>query len=192
MNNENPENKPEETPEAVAAASAPAAAAQPVEEPNAEENGCAQIQVDLDRFRDLAMRTQADFENYRKRSVREREDAVKYANAAFLERLIPVVDNFEFGLQAARGEGSQAVLTGFEMVAKQLQDFLSSSGVEVIDAEGKTFDPNLHEALGAEESETVPEGTVIRQLRKGYKLKDRLVRPANVFVSKGKPQASAE
>ena len=153
-----------------------------------EENPFAQLQGDLDRFRDLAMRTQADFENYRKRSLREKEEAVKYANAAFLERLIPVIDNFEFGLQAARAEGSQAVLIGFEMVSKQLQDFLTSSGVEVIDAEGKPFDHNLHEALGAEENEIVPEGNVVRQLRKGYRLRDRLIRPANVFVSKGKPQ----
>ena len=152
----------------------------------AEENPCDQLQSDLDRFRDLAMRTQADFDNYRKRAIREKEEAIKYANASLLERLIPIIDNFEFGLQAARAEGSQAVLIGLEMVAKQFQEFLVASGVETIDAEGKPFDPNLHEAVGNEASDTVPEGTVLRQLRKGYKLRDRLIRPANVFVSKGK------
>jgi len=159
----------------------------PAETPVPEENPFAQLQTDLERFRDLAMRTQADFDNYRKRSLREKEDAIKYANASFLERLIPVLDNYEFGLQAARAEGSQAVLIGFEMVSKQLQDFLAASGVEIIDAEGKPFDHNLHEALGGEESPTVPEGHVVRQLRKGYKLRDRLIRPANVFISKGQP-----
>ncbi len=85
------------------------------------------------------------------------------------------------------------MIIGFEMVAKQLQEFLANSGVETITAEGKPFDPNLHEALGQEESDTVPEGHVVRQLRKGYKLKDRLIRAANVFVSKGKPgQAQAK
>lgn len=151
-----------------------------------EENPFEQLQADLLRFRDLAMRTQADFENYRKRAIREKEEAVKYANASLIERLIPIIDNFEFGIQAARAEGSQAVLVGLEMVAKQFQEFLTSSGVETVDAEGQTFDPNLHEAVGHEASDTVPEGNVIRQLRKGYKLRDRLVRPANVFVSKGK------
>ena len=78
------------------------------------------------------------------------------------------------------------MLLGLEMVAKQFQEFLASVGIETIDAEGKPFDPNFHEAVGHEASETVPEGTVIRQLRKGYKLRDRLIRPANVSVSKGK------
>ena len=155
-----------------------------------DENPFAQLQGDLERFRDLALRTQEDFENYRNRSLREKEEAIRYANASFLERLIPVLDNFEFGLQAARAEGSKAVILGLEMVAKQFQDFLANGGVETIDSEGKPFDHNLHEALGEEESETVPEGHVVRQLRKGYKLKDRLIRPANVFVSKGKPGAA--
>jgi len=151
-----------------------------------EENPFEQLQADLLRFRDLAMRTQADFENYRKRAIREKEEAVKYANASLIERLIPLIDNFEFGIQAARAEGSQAVLVGLEMVAKQFQEFLTSVGVETVDAEGQPFDPNFHEAVGNEASDTVPEGNVVRQLRKGYKLRDRLIRPANVFVSKGK------
>ena len=77
-------------------------------------------------------------------------------------------------------------MIGLEMVAKQFQEFLTSVGVETIDAEGQPFDHNLHEAVAQEASETVPEGVVIRQLRKGYKLRDRLIRAANVFVSKGK------
>ena len=183
MSNANLKKEPEPTPptpleageaEPVTAISTP------------EENPFEQLQSDMERFRDLALRTQADFENYRKRAIREKEDAIKYANAALIERLIPVIDNFEFGIQAARAEGSQAVLVGLEMVAKQFQEFLTSVGVETVDAEGKAFDPNLHEAVGHEASDTVPEGAVIRQLRKGYKLRDRLVRPANVFVSKGR------
>ena len=73
------------------------------------------------------------------------------------------------------------------MVQKQFQDFLSSAGIEVIDATGQRFDPQLHEAIAQEEDEQAPEGTVIRQLRRGYKLRDRLIRPANVVVSKGIP-----
>jgi len=186
MSNDNSEATPEAEPKTTATAQAEEKPASTTEQGN-EENLFTQLQTDMERFRDLAMRTQADFENYRKRAAREKEDAIKYANTSLLEKLIPVLDNYEFGLQAARAEGNQAILIGFEMVAKQLQEFLSGNGVEVIDAEGKPFDPNLHDALGQEESATVPEGNVIRQIRKGYKLRDRLIRPANVFVSKGQP-----
>ena len=151
-----------------------------------EESLLAQLQGDLDRFRDLALRSQADFENFRKRAARDKEDAVKYANASFLDRLIPILDNFELGLNAARdGAENSPILAGLDMVAKQLTDFLTSSGVEPVNAEGQPFDPNLHEAVAQEESKEVAEGVVIRQLRRGYKLRDRLLRPATVVVSKG-------
>jgi len=149
------------------------------------EGSVAQLQADMDRFKELAMRSLADLDNYRKRAAREKEDAIKYANAGFLERLIPILDNFEMGLAAARtGSEGSSILSGMEMVLKQVQDFLTQSGVEVIDAMGKPFDPNLHEAI-AQEASDEPEGTVVRQVRKGFKLKDRLLRPANVIVSKG-------
>jgi molecular chaperone GrpE len=148
--------------------------------------GDADLQADLDRFRDLALRTQADFENYKKRSSREKEDAIKYANSSLLERLIAIVDNFELGLEAARAEGEKSpIFSGMSMVLKQLMDFLSDSGLQPIDAMGKKFDPNLHEAIAHEPSDDFPEGTVIRQTRRGYKLKDRLLRPSSVVVSRG-------
>jgi molecular chaperone GrpE len=142
------------------------------------------------RFRDLALRNQADLENFRKRAAREKDDAVKFANAAFLERLLPVLDNFELGLSAARaGAENSPILMGMDMVAKQLADFLTGSGVEPVNGEGQPFDPNLHEAVAQEASETVAEGVIVRQLRRGYKLRERLLRPATVVVSKGAPQA---
>jgi molecular chaperone GrpE len=151
-----------------------------------EESALAKVQADLDRFKDLALRSEADLQNFRKRAAREKEDAMKYANASLFERLIPILDNFEMGLTAARAEKNSAILAGLDMVSKQFQDFLTDSGVQTVAAEGQPFDPNVHEALSQEASSTVPEGHVIRQLRKGYKLKDRLLRPANVIVSKGK------
>ena len=144
------------------------------------------LQVDLERFRDLALRSQADFENYKKRSAREKEEAIKYANSSLLEKLISIVDNFELGLEAARGEGEKSpIFSGMSMVLKQLMDFLAESGLQPIDAVAQKFDPNLHEAIAHEPSEHVPEGTVIRQTRRGYKLKDRLLRPSSVVVSSG-------
>jgi molecular chaperone GrpE len=164
----------------------PSGDAAPTETQN-QEDLLTQLQGDLERFRDLALRSQADFENFRKRAAREKDDARKFANADFLERLIPIIDNFELGLTAAKGSGQgSAILTGMEMVARQLNDFLTQSGVEPIAAEGEKFDPNLHEAVAQEASATVPEGQILRQMRKGFKLRDRLLRPAAVVVSKGR------
>lgn len=159
-------------------------------EASAEDSLVAQLQADVLRFRDLALRNQADLENFRKRAAREKDDAVKFANAAFLERFIPILDNFELGLNAARaGAENSPILLGMDMVAKQLTDFLTASGVEPVNGEGQPFDPNLHEAVAQEASATVAEGVIVRQLRRGYKLRERLLRPATVVVSKGAPQA---
>ncbi len=145
-----------------------------------------QLKAELNKYKDIALRSVADLDNYRKRMAREKDDAIRYANASFLERLIPILDNFELGVQASKTGGRQsAVQDGMMMVFKQLQDFLASCGVETIDASGQHFDPNLHEAIAQEQSSEIDEGFVIRQLRKGYRLKDRLIRPANVVVSKG-------
>ena len=144
------------------------------------------LQADLDRFRDLALRSQADFENYKKRAAREKEEAIKYANSSMLERLIAIIDNFELGLSAARGEGEKSpIFAGMNMVLKQLTDFLTDNGLQPIDAAGQKFDPNVHEAIAHEASEEVPEGIVIRQTRRGYRMKDRLLRPSSVVVSSG-------
>jgi len=145
-----------------------------------------ELQADLERFRDLALRSQADFENFKKRAAREKEDAIKYANTSLLERLVAIVDNFELGLSAARAEGEQSpILAGMGMVLKQLTDFLADNGLQPINAEGQKFDPNLHEAIAHEASNEFSEGTVVRQTRRGYRMKDRLLRPSSVVVSSG-------
>jgi molecular chaperone GrpE len=149
------------------------------------EDPMAGLQADLDRFRDLALRSQADFENFKKRAAREKEDAVKYANSSLLQRLVSILDNFELGLAAAKAEGEQSpVYSGMVLVQKQLNDLLEENGLQPIEAEGKKFDPNLHEAIAHEPSGSL-EGTVIRQARRGYRFKDRLLRPARVVVSSG-------
>ena len=151
------------------------------------EDPTAGLQADLDRFRDLALRSQADFDNFKKRAAREKEEAIKYANSSLLERLIAIIDNFELGLLAAKSEGEESpIYSGMSMVLKQLTDFLSETGLQPIDAEGEKFDPNLHEAIAHEPNDEVPEGYVVRQMRRGYKLKDRLLRPSTVVVSSGK------
>jgi molecular chaperone GrpE len=150
------------------------------------EDPMAGLQGDLDRFRDLALRSQADFENYKKRSAREKEEAIKYANSSLLERLVGIIDNFELGLAAAREQGADSpIYSGMVLVQKQLNDLLAENGLQPIEAEGKTFDPNMHEAIAHEPSDRVPEESVVRQTRRGYRLKDRLLRPAKVVVSSG-------
>ena len=149
------------------------------------DDAMAGLQADLDRFRDLALRSQADFENYKKRAAREKEDAVKYANSSLLQRLVSILDNFELGLAAAKTEGTHSpIYSGMVLVQKQLNDLLEENGLQAIEAESKQFDPNLHEAIAHEPSETA-EGTVIRQAGRGYRFKDRLLRPARVVVSSG-------
>src|SRR5882672_4324067 len=168
----------------------PTSAASTADAPTAEtappEDDSDGLQADLDRFRDLALRSQADFENYKKRSAREKEEAIKYANASLLEKLVSIVDHFKLGLEAARGESEKSpIYSGMSLVLKQLQDFLAENGLQPIDAIGQKFDPNLHEAIAHEPSDEVPEGVVIRQTRRGYRLKDRLLRPSAVVVSSG-------
>jgi len=177
-----PVTEPE--PEKKEAAPTDGDSANPAAEQN--EDDTEGLQADLERFRDLALRSQADFENYKKRSAREKEEAIKYANSSLLEKLISIVDNFELGLEAARAEGEKSpIFSGMSMVLKQLMDFLADSGLQPIDAVGQKFDPNLHEAIAHEASAKIPEGTVIRQTRRGYRMKDRLLRPSSVVVSSG-------
>ncbi len=146
------------------------------------------LQAEMERYRDQALRTAADLENYRKRMIREKEEAIRFANAGLLEKLLPILDNFELGLDAARGDaaaqGTKGIVDGFSMIHRQLGDFLQSSGLQPIEAVGQPFDPKLHEALGHESDPGQPEGTVLRQLRRGYRLADRLVRPSSVIVNK--------
>jgi len=136
-------------------------------------------------LKDRLLRAQAEWDNSRKRILREKDDAVRYAGESFLERLLPVLDNFEMGMQAAKtATDAKSIAQGLEMVLAQFQQALRDAGVETIDAVGHPFDPHRHEALGHHESDDHPEGHVLSQVRKGYKLKDRLLRAASVFVAK--------
>jgi molecular chaperone GrpE len=141
--------------------------------------------ADVERFRDLALRSQADLDNYRKRMIREIDENRRRANNDLLERLLPVVDNFELGLMAARQSGDQNIVMGMSMVQRQLADFLDQSGLKPVEVDGVPFDPKVHEAVSQEASDTVPAGHVIRASRKGYRLGENLLRAATVVVSTG-------
>lgn len=140
-----------------------------------------------DEHWDRLLRTTADFDNFKKRAAREKQDAIKYANESLVGKIIPVLDNFEMALaatQSSSAEGLKSLQDGVAMIHSQLKNVLTEAGLEEIDATGKPFDPNLHEAVSQQESKDVPEGHVLQQLRKGYKLRERLLRPATVIVAK--------
>ena len=133
------------------------------------------------------VRATADLDNYKKRALRERQEATKYANEALIEKLLPIVDNFEAALNAANASQSgniDSLRMGINMIYSQLKNFLSEAGVEELDAVNKPFDPNQHEAVSQQPSAEAPEGQVLQQMRKGYRFRDRLIRPAMVVVAK--------
>ncbi len=163
------------------------------EPPSSEElDPMAQLQAEAIKWREVAMRSQAELENFRKRMSREKQDAIKFGTFGLLESLLPVIDNFRFGLDAARQEAEDSVVfQGMSMVMKQLEDFFADQGVTEVLADGETFDPNIHEAIKQEASDDVEEGKITAVVRCGYRLHDRLLRPAHVIVSKG-PESAAE
>lgn len=142
-----------------------------------------ELEAEAAKWKEVSLRTAAEMDNLRKRTAREREDAIRYANQRLLEDLLPVIDNFEMGMQAASQDTKSMIYIGMDMVRRQLNDFLSGQGVEEIPTTG-AFDPNLHDAVAQEESAEGEEGRILKVTRRGFKLRDRLLRPASVVVSK--------
>jgi molecular chaperone GrpE len=136
-----------------------------------------------DDYLEQLRRSQADFLNFQKRSRSQAEADRVYAAAPLANDLLGVIDNFERAIEAARQSGAEGLLTGLDMVHKQLLDTLAKHGVEPIAALGQPFDPNVHEALMQQPSADHPEGTVVAELGRGYRLQDRVLRPSRVAVS---------
>jgi molecular chaperone GrpE len=158
-------------------------------DPTAEKTLTAD-QKEVARLTDRLLRLQADFDNFRKRTIRERDDIQKRAGEAILSELIPLLDNLEFGLQQAMAKpGGESFVEGLRLIQTQLVETSRKHGLEGFDALGKTFDPREHEALAYAPSAEAPEGTVMAQSRRGYKLGDRLLRAAMVVVSSGPAKA---
>lgn len=147
----------------------------------------ASAQEELREARDRVLRVSAEFENYKKRSAREMASHRKYANETLVKALLPVVDNLELAIRSAKenGKADDGLLEGIEMTRKEILKVFEKFGVTPIEAEGKPFDPSVHEAAMQESSETFPDNTVIREFQKGYMIQERLLRPAMVVVSRG-------
>jgi molecular chaperone GrpE len=174
------------------AEAAPPAAAAPPAPPPAEIEKLKAEAAQASEWKDKCLRVAAELDNFRKRAAREKIETSKYATQQLLSRLLPTMDHFEAALQHADPAGGaaaiQSLVDGLKMTLGQLHGVLREAGVEAVNAEGQHFDPQWHEAVQHVESETHPAGKVVQQLRKGYKLSDRLLRPATVVVSKGKPE----
>ena len=140
------------------------------------------------------LRVTADFENYKKRIEREMSDVRKFANESLIKELLPIVDNLERALAIEYGKNEdtfEGIREGVEMTFKEFMECLQKFGVTPMDSLGKPFDPNFHHAVSQEESEEYPENMVLKELQKGYMLRDRLLRAPMVVVSK-KPDSKVK
>lgn len=146
-----------------------------------------QARGELARLEDRSVRLAADFDNFRRRTLREREDAHRYGHENLVKDLLAAVDNLDRAIDHARRSGSadfESMLQGVELVQRELQGVLAKHGVTRIEAAGEPFDPTVHEAMAQQEEGSVPANTVVQVFQPGYRLWDRLLRPARVVVSK--------
>ncbi len=178
------ETAPDNAPAAAAAAAGEPPAVPPLLTPAQVEELTVRA-ARADEHWDRYVRAVAELDNYRKRVARERAELIQQANERLLRELLPVVDNFEAALASA-GPATpfEAFKAGVNLILSQLRQVLQSAGVEEIDATGRPFDPTLHEAVAHQETPTVPDGHVLQQTRKGYRLNGRLLRPASVVVAR--------
>jgi molecular chaperone GrpE len=147
-----------------------------------------QLKAERDQLLDRLARLQAEFENARKRAERERIEFREYATGNVVEQFLPVLDNFELALKSAGTEGQ--LRSGVGLIVKQMEEILRQLQVNPVTTVGEAFDPRLHEALGSVEREDMPDQHVAEEIRRGYKLRDRLLRPALVRVVSNPKQTS--
>jgi molecular chaperone GrpE len=148
-----------------------------------ESSELQKLRVERDTLIDRLARLQAEFENARKRTTREQQDFRDYALADAIKALLPILDSFERALQTGSGEKSE-FRGGIELIYKQLQDALLKLGLRPIPAKGEPFDPHLHEAVEMVETSDAADHQILEELQRGYKLKDRLLRPSMVKVAR--------
>ncbi len=144
----------------------------------------ADLQRERDDYYDRLLRKTAEFDNYRKRIEKSRREQADESVLGLLQEILAVVDDFDIALNVDAGEGGASYRKGVELIHAKLKDLLAKHGVKPIDAVGADFDPNIHQAVIHEESPDHREGEVIEELRKGYMIGDRLLRPSMVKVAK--------
>lgn len=144
----------------------------------------SKLQAELEEQQQRVLRTQADFDNFRRRTQKEKEDLAKYASSLLITELLPVIDNFERALSTGTDNPEvSSYAKGVEMIFRQLEGVLKAEGLEEMNSVGQPFNPEFHQAIMQVESDEYEEGIVVEEVQKGYKLKDRVLRPAMVKVS---------
>lgn len=162
--------------------------AQQEQQPDQQAAEIAALRDERDVLKDRLARLQAEFDNARKREVKERQDARDYAVQGAVEPFLGVMDNFAL---ARKAEGSvEQLRAGVDLILKQMEEALRGLNVQPVEAVGAQFDPRVHEALGSEEREDVPDHQVVEEIRRGYKLRDKLLRPALVKIATNAKQVS--
>jgi molecular chaperone GrpE len=143
-------------------------------------------------YYDRLLRASAEFDNYKKRTTREMQEVVRYANEKIFKELLSVVDNLDRAIESARQDGADddPLLEGVRLTLNEVEKIFKRHNVKPIKAMGEPFDPNFHQAMMQEETEDEPANTVIKEMQRGYVMHDRLLRPAMVVVSKAKPRES--
>jgi molecular chaperone GrpE len=143
----------------------------------------AQLKKERDDYRDQVLRSRADFANYQKRAKQQADADRVYAVGSLAKDLLDPLDNLGRAIDALRASGSEGITAGLDMVQKQLLEVLAKHGVEPIPALGEPFDPHFHDAVVQQPTADHPEGTVVGELSKGYRIRDRVLRPTKVAVS---------
>ena len=146
------------------------------------EDKAAALEAELKEKSDRILRLQADFENFRRRTAKEKEELAAVITQNILGDLLPLLDNFERAMAVEQTDG-EAFQKGVEMIFTQLREVLDKHGLQSIEAEGQTFDPNFHQAVMRVEDSDAPDGTITQVLQKGYQAKGRVIRPAIVQVA---------
>ncbi|HXV63989.1 MAG TPA: nucleotide exchange factor GrpE [Vicinamibacteria bacterium] len=149
------------------------------------------LRTTAQEMRELAQRKQAEFENFRRRTERERAEVIRYASSDLVKEILPVLDNLERAIHASDTENESQLRQGIAIIHKQFKDILERNGLEEIDCEQKPFDPHVHEAVSRVETDDYPDGTVVEVFQKGYRMKDRLLRPSMVSVAHSSGTESA-
>ena len=153
---------------------------EPSDESQLKETECKELN-------EKYLRLYAEFENYKKRVNKDKEELVKYGNESLLSNLLPIIDNLELALKHASNDVSDGLVQGVQITLKELNKTLEKEGLSAIEADGKPFDPAVHHAMTQVERDDIEENTVVEEFRKGYMLKEKVLRPSLVAVSK-KPE----
>ena len=149
-----------------------------------EQDEVSLLNKQIEELQNRILRIQADFDNYKRRTKQEKDELGKYANTKLIEALLPTYDNFDRAIQSALDtQNLESFLQGVQMIYKQVEDVLAKEGLEPIEAVGRPFNPEFHQAIMQVETDEFESGVVVEELQKGYKVKDRVIRPSMVKVN---------